>query len=637
LPETGPDEAVNAAEKLQEKFKNSELDEDSQFPSINIGVAIFGLYKIDTDHKLLSAADTALRKANESGSEKIILFQGDGFLDISEEGFEIQRITRKQGRQIFDGIPIHRGMAVGHIFIYNDLLSHELESYDISDDNLEIEFIRISTAIHNVEKDLVNMEHLVCDNLTEEYAAIFQAHRLILKDNQVLDEIKKNLYEKKVNGETIVREVFKKWEKRFLAFEDEVFKNKSHDIADISGRIIKELQGIDSQILESAPADSIILANRLLPSDTVNLNRKNIKAIVTKEGSRFSHMAILSKAMNIPLVIVEDLDLSQFGQDDTILVDGEKGSVIINPSEDELSQAKETIGNYDREHISTNSSDLKDFFYKGEPVYIHAAASNRDETEEAVSYGVQGIGLFRMEVFYLSQNELPDEETLKREIERILEPCKSKEIVIRLLDIGGDKNLSYLDITERYNSSLGLRGVRLFKKFPHLLETQLRAIIKLSQNYSVKILIPMVTLVDDITFVREMYEKIKNGLKIKEEIPIGAMIETPAAVLAIDPILECCDFVSIGSNDLIQYTVAADREKLSVSQYYEEGGKIVQEFIKIINEKALKSHKKCYLCGELAQNRIFTRDLMEIGCRNFTITSSILPAFKKTIKALSDS
>ncbi len=631
LSETNINDAVKAAFHLQNWFKKTKLKKDSS-NIINIGIAAYGLYGIDSDHKLITAADKSLCRAKSEGGGKIFLYQDKKIIEIKKPKNSIINIQKSTERLCFTGLPIHSGQAVGKIFIYNDLLSHELESYDLGDENIENELSRIVEAIENVEKDLSSVEILVNKNLSEEYAAIFQAHRLILKDSQLINEIKKDLYEKKINGEEIVRDVFKRWEKRFLAFDDEVFRNKSQDIADISLRVIKELKGIDSHILEGAPSESIIFANRLLPSDTVNINKNNVKAIVTKEGGKFSHTAILAKAMNIPYVILENLDLSTHHNEETAIIDGDRGTVVINPLPNEIEEAETLIEkNINNKHVSENSLQSEIIYYKGEKVCINAAASNPEESEEGIRYNASGIGLFRMEVLYLSQQTFPDEETLFTEIDKTLKPFSKRESIIRLTDIGGDKTLPYINITERYNSSLGLRGVRLFRKYPAILETQLRTLIKLGRKYKIKIMIPMVTIPDDISLVKDMYLKIRKEMKEEKSIPVGAMIETPASVIVFDQVLKLCDFISIGTNDLIQYTMAADREKLSVSRYYEEGNIVVQEFIKTVIEKAAEKNIPAYLCGELAQNTDYTENLLNIGCRNFTVAPVMIPSVRKAV------
>ena len=631
LSETGIDDAVKTAFHLQNWFKKEKLN--SEVPGlINIGIASYGIYGIDSDHKLIAAADKALCRAESAGKGKIFLYQGKNIIEIEKPKNSMMHIQKTTERLCLKGLPIHSGLASGKIFIYNDLLSHELESYDLGDENVENELSRIYAAIENVEKDLSDVENLVNSNLSEEYAAIFEAHRLILKDSQLFNEIKKDLYEKKVNGEEIVRDVFKRWEKRFLAFDDEIFRNKSQDIADIAARIIKELQGIDSHILEKAPSESIVFANRLLPSDTVNINRNNVKAIVTKEGGKFSHTAILAKAMNIPLVIIKTLDLSSLYNDDNVIVNGDTGDVTINPMPEEIEEAEKIINSG---LISDQSAELslknKELYYNSEKVVINAAASNRIEAEEAASLNATGIGLFRMEVLYLSKSAFPDEEVLVSEIEKTLSPMKKAENIIRLTDIGGDKTLPYVNVTERYNSSLGIRGVRFFRDCPSILETQLRSLIRTGRKYNIKIMIPMVTLPDDISLVRDMYLKLKKEMNEEKDIPLGAMIETPASVITIDRILDQCDFISIGTNDLIQYTMAADREKLSVSRYYEEGNKVVQELIKTVIEKADRKKIPAYLCGEMAQNTDYTENLLDIGCRFFTVAPVMIPVVRKAV------
>jgi len=630
LPETSVNASIQTAFNLKKLF--SPPRDAREFFHFNIGIASYGLFQLDSDHKLITAADKALQEAGKTGSGRICLYHGKDILEINEEGHIVQNIRKKQGRLEFSGIPIHPGAAMGTVFIYNDLLSHEMESYDISEENLEVEYDRIVQAILNVEKDLEDMEQLVNRELSSEHSVIFQAHRLILNDAQILDEIKKQLYERRVNGEEIVRDVFRRWEKRFLAFEDEVFRNKSQDIADISRRVLTELQGIEIHIMEQAPENSIIFSTRLLPSDTVHINKKNVRAIVTREGSRYSHTAIIAKAMNIPMIILENLDLTRLSSDARVFLDGRTGQVIINPGREELPGLTGAVEKYSAlQQTGQTEQEHQELRYRGEPVRLSAVIAGLEEAQEAVAFGADGIGLFRMEVLYLTRETLPGEDYLHDELDRLLAPVADREIVIRLLDIGGDKTLPYLDITERYNSSLGVRGIRLLMKYPQLLETQLRVCLRLSRKYRIRILIPMVTLVDDVLHVRKLYSRLVKSLNIRDEVPLGTMIETPAAAISARTLLEISDFVSIGSNDLIQYTMAADREKLNVSQYFEQGNIAVQEFIRTICGTAAELGKPCFLCGELAQDVRFTRDLLLAGCRNFTVNPTEIPSVRRKI------
>nr|WP_230391524.1 MULTISPECIES: phosphoenolpyruvate--protein phosphotransferase [unclassified Oceanispirochaeta] len=632
LGETNTNAAIQTSINIQNVFSLPQKISKSPF-YLNIGIASYGLFHIDTDHKLLTAADKALDEAGNTGKGLIYLYHGKDILEVNDEGIPVVITDKIQKRMEITGVPIHPGTALGTIFVYNDLLSHEMESYDIREENLEDEYTRIEQAIHEVEKDLLEMEEEVNHELSREHSVIFQAHRLILNDRQILDEIKTQLFERRVNAEEVIRDVFKRWEMRFLAFDDEVFRNKSQDIADISRRVLTELQGIESHILESVPENSVIFSIRLLPSDTVHINKKNVKAIVTKEGSRFSHTAIIAKAMNIPMIILENMDLTLISNGTTVFIDGSTGAAIIYPNLQEIGGLKSQILSYTTEYsrLQAVHKDHKDLIYKGEEVKLYTVVASLDESVEGISFAADGIGLFRMEVLYLTRDSMPGEDFLFEKLDKILEPFKDKEIIIRLLDIGGDKTLSYLDISERYNSSLGVRGIRLLIKYPQLLESQLRVCLKLSLKFKIKILIPMVTVVEDVIHVKEMLHRMMKSLNIKKSIPLGTMIETPAAVLAARAIIEQSDFVSIGTNDLIQYTMAADREKMNVSQYFEQGNVAIQEYIRIICSLAGEAGKPCYLCGELAQNTSYTKDLLELGCRNFSVTSTVIPVVRQAI------
>jgi len=492
LTETSVNAAIQAAFNLR-KLISLPLNTGEHSYHYNIGIASFGLFHIDNDHKLLTAADKALNEAGKTGKGLIYLYHGKDMLEINDEGTAVTQIDSDQNRIDLIGAPIYPGMALGSIFVYNDLLSHEMESYDISEENLDDEYKRIELAIGEVEKDLLKMEKDVNRELSKEHSVIFLAHRLMLTDAQIKNKIKTILYERRVNAEEIIRDVFKRWETRFLSFDDEIFRNKSQDIADISRRILTELQGIESHILKDVPENSVIFSVRLLPSDTIHINRENVKAIVTKEGSHSSHTAIIAKAMNIPMIILEDMDLTQISNGSPVFIDGTKGNVLINPASGEIRELEERVREYNREYSQSQRvhKEHRDLVFNGEPVKLHTVVANLDESNEGITYGADGIGLFRMEVLFLSRDTLPTESFLCEKLEKILEPFKEKEIIIRLLDIGGDKTLSYLDIAERYNSSLGVRGIRLLIKYPQLLESQLRVCLKLSLKFKIKILIPL--------------------------------------------------------------------------------------------------------------------------------------------------
>ena len=540
-------------------------------------------------------------------------------------------------RRVLKGIVLAHGLATGRAFHYQDILTRELEMYDLADDQIGAELNRVLEAIQKVDRDLGGLKQEVEKQVGAAHAAIFDVHKLILKDMNLMEEVERDLRRRLVNAEHVVRDIFGRWERRLRASESEMVRDKAEDMADIGRRLLRALMGIQGNVLVKLPYPAIIFAKRLLPSDTVYMDKKKTKGVVIEEGGPNSHAAVLARAMGIPLISSLNLDMNRIPKGALIILDGDRGSVIVHPRKKELTSVVAEISLREKQDLLlAKKGSKKKLLFKGQQITVKANVASAEEVRIAQKYGCDGIGLYRIESIYMSSRSLPDEEYLHRILSAALEPVRKKEITLRFLDVGGDKTLPYFNLSERGDSVLGLRSVRLLLRHPVLLETQIRVFLRLSREFKIKMLIPMVSLPQDVKAVREVLEKEKEkfrkaGEAFDESISLGSMIETPSAVLALDDILKISDFLSIGTNDLLQYTMAADREKVSVSKYYEAGNRLILEWIRIIAEKSKEANKECTICGELAGDFRFTDMLFENGVKSYSVIPHLIPRLKQGI------
>lgn len=545
-----------------------------------------------------------------------------------------------RGRTVIQGVPVVSGLAAGRTFRYQDIFSREMATYGIKENGIDAELKRLDGAIRNVESDLVRMRHTVKKQVGSDQAAIFEAHRLILRDMTLLKEIDEEVRSQRVNIEHVVRQVFRRWERKLRDSQNIEIRGRSSDIADIGRRLLKELLGIRGNALTRLPAGAVIFAKRLLPSDTVHLDRKNARGIVTEEGGPNSHVAILARAFHIPLVSRIDVSAEKVANHVPVILDGDTGRIVLRPTRKEMSEFKSRRTRDEKRDLALarKMSRVK-LETVSWPVTIDANVSSAEECRTAKLYGCDGVGLYRIEQVYMSSPVMPTEEFLLESLRRSLNLLKGREVTVRLLDIGGDKTLPYINLVERTNPALGVRGVRLLLKYPNLLQAQLRVFLRLSAKHKLRVLVPMVTLAQDMALVRKALDQEKEKLKEKKvgfdaKLALGAMIETPSAVLAIDSILEICDFVSVGTNDLLQYTMAADRENMNVAEYYDSGNPLILKWIAEIVQKAGAAGKDCEVCGELAGNLDHTEALLRSGVRHLSVVAHRIPKLKEKIQGL---
>jgi phosphotransferase system enzyme I (PtsI) len=546
------------------------------------------------------------------------------FIDMNPDKEHTQNI-------ILTGSRISPGMAMGRAFVYQDILQRDYELYDIEEHQVAEEHRRIEQAIEEVRQDLQVSANRVEQELNTELAEIFRAQEVILSDVSLLEEILEELQQELVNAEYVMQRVLRRWERKFRIMEDVVLRQRADDMADLNRRLLRALQGIHAHILENLPENTVLVAKRLLPSDTVFLSGQSTVAVVVEYGGPGSHAALLTRALGIPAVGQIPDVLHHIQPGDMVLIDGSQGTVIVSPDANTLISFERRVQHYQvyiaktKTHCHKSAKTLD-----GLNIEVMANITCREDAEQAFENGADGIGLYRLESFYLSQKIFPSEQDLLEEMEQTLMPVKEKPMTVRLLDIGGDKELPFLHLPSEGNPFLGRRGIRLLLEYPDLLDTQLKAMVQLSRTFDVRILVPMVTFAEDMERVRDRLCKAAAEFGTDTSPPLGAMIETPAAALCVERLLKYSDFFSIGTNDLTQYTMAAGRENPLVSNYFRDDHPAVVKLLQIILNQV--GNTPVSLCGELAGNTEALSRILGIGLRSLSVPPFLVSIVKESIR-----
>ena len=529
------------------------------------------------------------------------------------------------------GKSISLGIATGKAFIYQDINWRNHELYDIEREQVDQEYERVRQAISEVKKDLNLSAQRIEKELTQELAEIFQAQESILNDPKILEEIRKEMEDELANAEQIVKLVFHRWVRKFRETDSATISKRADDMNDLCRRLLKTLTGIRAHTLERIPKGSVLVAKELLPSDTVFLSRKSVVGVVVEAGSSSSHAGLLTRAMGIPAVgkIPHILKKIESGQE--IIVDGSEGTVVITPDRGKREYYQRQINTF--KEISANArrrchepARTKD----GTIISILTNVSCREDVEMGLENGAEGIGLYRTEGFYLAQRIMPSEEELIAHMTTTMQAATGQTIHIRLLDVGGDKDLPFINLPVDPDPFLGRRGIRLLLQYPDLLNTQLKAILSLAKDFDVRILIPMVTLAIEMRQVRDNLRSIAEDMNTKAIPPLGAMIETPAAALCVANLAEYADFFSIGTNDLTQYTMAAGRENPLITDYFRDDHPAVIKLVELTVKGA--GNKPLAVCGEIAGNLQSIPALLQAGIKCLSIAPPLIPLVKEAVR-----
>ncbi|MBU3694332.1 MAG: phosphoenolpyruvate--protein phosphotransferase [Rhodocyclaceae bacterium] len=536
---------------------------------------------------------------------------------------------------VIHGIGVSSGIAIGHA----QLMAHaafEVPHYDVSKSQIEAEVARFDRAMDETHTELQSLIENLPVNAPPEYAAFVQLHLMILNDPTLAEEPRVRIREQHCNAEWALKQQMDMLVAEFEAIEDAYLRERRADVEQVVERVLKGLMGRAGLQPRPGAGETILIAHDLAPSDVVHFKQQRFEAFLTDVGGVTSHTAILARSLNVPAVVSLRHARELIHDRDLLIVDGSLGAVIVNPDREVLAEYRLRASELQierRKLARLRTSPAKTF--DGTPIELHANIELPGDMEQVQASGATGIGLFRSEFLFLDRNGLPTEEEQFVAYRQVAEEIRGQPVIIRTLDLGADKQLTGLT-HEGDNPALGLRAVRLCLAEPQLFRTQLRAILRAAQFGDVRLLIPMLSGVGEMRQVFAAIEDAKaslrrDGLPCRDDIPVGGMIEVPATAIMLRPFLDALDFVSVGTNDLIQYTLAIDRTDGAVSHLYDPTHPAILQLVASVIKAGARVGKPVALCGEMAGEVRLTRLLLGLGLREFSMHPANVPAVKQRV------
>ncbi|MFG6493952.1 phosphoenolpyruvate--protein phosphotransferase [Fictibacillus sp. UD] len=528
------------------------------------------------------------------------------------------------------GIAASAGIAIAKAFVLQNP-ELKIERKSITDSASEIE--RFDSALSVSKEELSVIKEKANKELGEDKAAIFAAHLLVLSDPELVDAVKQKIENEKVNAEAAMDDVSSMFINMFESMDNEYMKERAADIRDVSKRVLAHLLNVTFTTPASISEEVVILAEDLTPSDTAQLNRNFVKGFATDIGGRTSHSAIMSRSMEIPAVVGTKTITEKVENGVMIIIDGLDGHVIVNPSEDEIATYEEKQKQYQKQKEEwAKLVNEKTFSSDSVQVELAANIGTPADVKGVLENGAEGVGLYRTEFLYMGRDQLPTEEEQFKAYSEVLEKMEGKPVVIRTLDIGGDKELPYLNLPKELNPFLGFRAIRLCLEEQDIFRTQLRALLRASRYGNLKIMFPMIATLGEFRAAKgilteEKEKLVAEGIEVSDSIEVGIMVEIPSTAVMADTFAKEVDFFSIGTNDLIQYTMAADRMNEQVSYLYQPYNPAILRLVKMVIDAAHKEGKWAGMCGEMAGDPIAIPILLGLGLDEFSMSAtSVLPA-----------
>ncbi len=537
--------------------------------------------------------------------------------------------------QRFQGKSVYKGIAMGPVVVLkkND---YQVKRARIEDPESEAK--RVTEAVEKSQDQLGRLYDKAVKEVGEASAAIFEVHQMMLEDEDYLEAIQNMIQTEQVNAEYAVAVTGDNFAEMFAAMDDDYMKARSADIRDISERLVRNLSGQEDTDLSSIEP-SVIVADDLSPSETVQMDKDKILAFVTVHGSTNSHTAILARMMNIPALIGVGMNLDELKTGMTAVVDGFQGQVIFEP--DEEIKAETLTRMKEEEEKLKLLQELKgkeNITLDGHKINIYANIGSVGDIGYVMENDAGGIGLFRSEFLYLGRNDFPTEEEQFQAYKQAVQMMAGKKVIIRTLDIGADKQVDYFNLGNEDNPAMGYRAIRICLKQPDIFKTQLRALLRAAVYGNLSIMYPMITSTEEVKRIYEIVAEVEEELKAQEiqyKIPEqGIMIETPAAVMISDRLAEMVDFFSIGTNDLTQYTLAIDRQNEKLDDFYNPHHEAILRMIQMVVDNAHKCGKWAGICGELGADATLTEKFVRMGLDELSVAPSMVLKLRKIVREI---
>ena len=537
--------------------------------------------------------------------------------------------------QSYQGKSVYKGIAMGPVVVLkkND---YQVKRTRVEDPEAEIK--RVDEALEKSKEQLQKLYDKAVQEVGEASAAIFEVHQMMLEDDDYLEAIQNTIRTEQINAEYAVAATGDNFAEMFASMDDDYMKARSADIKDISERLVRNLSGQDDADLSSIEP-SIIVADDLSPSETVQMDKDKILAFVTVHGSTNSHTAILARMMNIPALIGVDMDLEELHTGMEAVVDGFQGTVIFEPDETVKAQTTEKMAEEaEKLRLLQELKGKENVTLDGHKINIYANIGSVGDIGYVMENDAGGIGLFRSEFLYLGRNDFPTEEEQFQAYKQAVQMMAGKKVIIRTLDIGADKQVDYFNLGNEDNPAMGYRAIRICLKQPEIFKTQLRALLRAAVYGNLSIMYPMITSTEEVKKIYEIVAEVEKELKAQEiqyKIPEqGIMIETPAAAIISDRLAEMVDFFSIGTNDLTQYTLAIDRQNEKLDEFYNPHHEALLRMIRMVVDNAHKCGKWAGICGELGADTTLTEEFVRMGLDELSVAPSMVLKLRKIVREM---
>lgn len=537
--------------------------------------------------------------------------------------------------KIWNGKSVYKGIVIGPTVVLNknDSLTACTKVMDP-----EVEIARVCTAIEQSKVQLQKLYEKAISEVGESNAMIFMVHQMMLEDEPFLDAIYDVIRSEQVNAEYAVSVTGNQLTEMFMSMDDDYMKERAADMQDVSNRLIRNLIGYESADLSNMEP-SIIIADDLTPSETMQMDKSKILAFVTVRGSANSHTAILARMMNIPAIVGAEMRLDEIPNGTIAIVDGFNGRLVIEPDEDFRTEIENKI-RFEEENqlLLMELKGKENMTLDGKQIDIFANIGSVTDLNAVLDNDAGGIGLFRSEFLYLGRDTFPTEEEQFQAYHQVLQGMGDKKVIIRTLDIGADKQADYFGLEKEENPALGYRAIRICLDRPEVFKTQLRALFRAAVYGNLSVMYPMITSTEEVEQIFKIVEEVKEELR-KAEIPFeipeqGIMIETPAAVMISDELAEMVDFFSIGTNDLTQYALAIDRQNEKLDKFYNPHHKAILRMIRMVLDNAHKAGKWVGICGELGADLTLTEEFLLMGVDELSVAPSMVLRVRKAVREM---